>query len=109
MPWKISRKPLSPNPLKEETMPTRKPKKSVERRTIARPKIGVTGNPFIANDFKEQDTWRMFRIMSEFVEGFEALRNIRPAVTIFGSARTLQNAEDYQLSRKIAYRLSKKG
>jgi uncharacterized protein (TIGR00730 family) len=80
-----------------------------ERRTAPRPKNGSAQNPFIANDFKEQDTWRMFRIMSEFVEGFEALRNIRPAVTIFGSARTLSNAEDYQMARLIAYSLSKKG
>ena len=91
-------------------MPKPKHKEAfVERRTVARPKNGSSQNPYIANDFKEQDTWRMFRIMSEFVEGFEALRNIRPAVTIFGSARTLQNAEDYQLSRLIAYSLSKKG
>ena len=51
----------------------------------------------------------MFRIMSEFVEGFENLRNIRPAVTIFGSARTLESARDYELARQIAYGLSKKG
>lgn len=96
-------------------MPKKTPKASkrktpiVERRSISRPKANGSNNPFIANDFKEQDTWRMFRIMSEFVEGFEALRNIRPAVTIFGSARTLENAEDYQLARKIGYALSKKG
>jgi uncharacterized protein (TIGR00730 family) len=90
-------------------MPKRKSNKTIERRAIVRPKNGASGNPFIANEFKDQDTWRMFRIMSEFVEGFEALRNIRPAVTIFGSARSLQNSEDYQLSRKIAHRLSKKG
>jgi len=88
-------------------MPTKK-KKSAERRKIGRPN-GKSQNPFIANDFKEQDTWRMFRIMSEFVEGFEALRDIRPAVTIFGSARTLPNASDYKLSRDIAYALAKKG
>src|SRR6185369_8736173 len=88
-------------------MPKRK-----ERRVVARPKDGrpaANQNPFIANEFKEQDTWRMFRIMSEFVEGFESLRDIRPAVTIFGSARTVQNAPDYQLARKLAFGLSKKG
>src|ERR1051325_8460977 len=87
-------------------MPKRK-----EKRSVARPKNGnVKGaNPYIANEFKDQDTWRTFRIMSEFVEGFEALRNIRPAVTLFGSARTLQNPEDYQMARKIGYGLSKKG
>ena len=83
-------------------------KPAVERRHSPRPK-GNGGNPFIANEFKEQDTWRMFKIMSEFVEGFEALRNVRPAVAIFGSARTQENAKDYRLSREIGYRLSKKG
>ena len=68
-----------------------------------------SANPFIANDFKEQDSWRMFRIMAEFFEGFEALREIRPAVTIFGSARTLSSADEYQLAREIAFKLSKKG
>jgi uncharacterized protein (TIGR00730 family) len=86
-----------------------KAKPFVERRVVARPKDRSSQNPYIANDFKEQDTWRMFRIMSEFVEGFEALRNIRPAVTVFGSARTLQNDEDFQLARLISYSLSKKG
>jgi uncharacterized protein (TIGR00730 family) len=66
-------------------------------------------NPYLANEFREQDAWRMFRIMSEFFEGFENLRNVRPAVTIFGSARINQNNKDYQLARKIAYGLSKKG
>src|SRR5579862_6908565 len=90
-------------------MPKRKSKKKPERRSVARPKNGGSASPYIANEFKEQDTWRLFRIMSEFVEGFEALRDIRPAVTIFGSARTPEPAKDFQLARKIAYKLSKKG
>jgi uncharacterized protein (TIGR00730 family) len=68
-----------------------------------------SANPFLANDFKEQETWRIFRIMSEFVEGYESLSGIRPAVTMFGSARTPQNSVEFQLARKIAYQLSKKG
>ena len=92
-------------------VPMRKsnPKAFPKRKAAGSPKNGSSQSPFIANDFKEQDTWRMFRIMSEFVEGFEALRGIRPAVTVFGSARTLKTAKDYQLARKIAYLLSKKG
>lgn len=88
--------------------PSKKLPVSRERRSVKRPN-GAAANPFIANDFKDQDTWRMFRIMSEFVEGFEALRGIRPAVTIFGSARTQEKTEDYQMARLIAYGLSKKG
>ncbi|HTA77595.1 MAG TPA: TIGR00730 family Rossman fold protein [bacterium] len=89
-------------------MATRKKKPVVNRRQGFR-EAGRSNNPYIANEFKEQDTWRMFRIMSEFVEGFESLRGIRPAVTIFGSARTPETAKDYQLARKIGAALSKKG
>ena len=53
--------------------------------------------------------WRVFRIMGEFVEGFEALSNIGPAVSIFGSARCKQNTAHYKLAQRIAYLLSKEG
>ena len=88
-------------------MPTRK--KGPKRKAIGGNHRPVLYNPLIANDFKDQDTWRMFRIISEFVEGFEALRNIRPAVTIFGSARAIPASADYKLARDIAFQLSKKG
>ncbi len=52
-------------------MPRRKPARTKERRTSVRPKNGKEANPYIANEFKEQDAWRMFRIMAEFFEGFE--------------------------------------
>ena len=56
------------------------------------------------------DSWRMFRIMSEFVEGFEGMSAIDiPAVTIYGSARTPQGHEDYLLAEKIAAGLVKDG
>jgi uncharacterized protein (TIGR00730 family) len=42
------------------------------------------------------ESWRIFRIMAEFVEGFESLANLGPAVTVFGSARTKPGAPDYQ-------------
>ncbi len=63
----------------------------------------------MAMDFRDQDTWRMFRILSEFVEGFEDLSDIRPAVTMFGSARVPEGAPEYQTARRIAQLLSKKG
>jgi len=47
-------------------------------------------------DLKGAETWRIFRIMSEFVEGFEELSNIGPAVTIFGSARFHRNHKYYK-------------
>lgn len=48
----------------------------------------LSSTPSAADSFIHTDTWRIFRIMGEFVEGFEALTNLGPAVTIFGSART---------------------
>jgi len=56
-----------------------------------------------------RDTWRVFRIMAEFVEGFESLANIGPAVTIFGSARTKPDDPYYQAAEKTAALLAKSG
>jgi len=58
-----------------------------------------------AVDFTKEDPWRIFRIMSEFVEGFEDLSKIGPAVTIFGSARTKPNTRYYKLAEAIARKL----
>jgi uncharacterized protein (TIGR00730 family) len=55
------------------------------------------------------DTWRVFRIMSEFVDGFETMSQIGPAVSIFGSARTPRNHPDYAKTRKLAFMLAEKG
>ncbi len=55
------------------------------------------------------DSWEVFKIMSEFVEGFEKLGRIGPCVTIFGSARTHSNHRYYKLAEEIAYMLTKKG
>ncbi len=56
------------------------------------------------------DSWRMFRIMSEFVDGFDAMSAIDvPAVTIYGSARTPVDHKYYLLSEKIAAGLAKAG
>ncbi len=60
-----------------------------------------------AVDFTQEDPWRIFRIMSEFVDGFEALSNIGPAVTIFGSARSKPTDRYYKLAEKIAFKLAK--
>lgn len=77
------------------------------RNKALKKKFPVTST--VALDFREQDPWRMFRIMSEFVEGFEDLTDIRPAVTIFGSARTKPSAKEYQDASKVAELLSEKG
>ncbi len=63
---------------------------------------------FIKNDFRFQDTWRIFRIMSEFVEGFEILSEIKKAVAIFGSRRIKPQHPYYKLAYETAYYLGKK-
>jgi uncharacterized protein (TIGR00730 family) len=57
----------------------------------------------------QDDTWRMFRIMAEFVEGFETLSRIGPCITIFGSARTPVNHRYYKLTVKVARLAVKNG
>lgn len=53
------------------------------------------------------DTWRVFRIMAEFVEGFEEMSDLGPAVTIFGSARTRPDHPDYKAAERTAALLVK--
>ena len=64
---------------------------------------------FKENDFTTQDPWRIFRIMSEFVEGFEELAKIGPAITVFGSARTKASDKYYKLAEEVAFLLAKDG
>ena len=64
---------------------------------------------YLLEDFKQQDTWRMFRIMAEFVDGFEALAECVPAVSIFGSARVTPEHPDYQKAEAIARQLAREG
>lgn len=54
------------------------------------------------NEIKTNDSWALFKIMSEFVEGYEKMSSIGPCVSIFGSARTLENHPAYDLSVKVA-------
>lgn len=60
-------------------------------------------------DFTGEDTWRVFRIMAEFVEGFETLSGLGPAVAIFGSARTKKGNRFYQKAERLAHLLVKEG
>ena len=61
------------------------------------------------DDFTKEDTWRIFRIMSEFVDGFEVLSKVGKAVSIFGSARTKPDAKFYKLAEEVAYHIAKAG
>jgi uncharacterized protein (TIGR00730 family) len=62
-----------------------------------------------AEAFLHSDPWRVLRITSEFVEGFDTLAQIGPAVTIFGSARIKRDDPMYAAAREVGHRLSKAG
>jgi uncharacterized protein (TIGR00730 family) len=57
---------------------------------------------FIVDELTKDDTWRMFHIMAEFVEGFEVLPEVYPAVTLFGSARVARSSPIYRTTEKLA-------
>jgi len=64
---------------------------------------------YLIDDFATQDTWRIFRIMAEFVEGFEGLSRLGSCVTFFGSARVKENDPHYEMARQTAAALVEKG
>jgi uncharacterized protein (TIGR00730 family) len=64
---------------------------------------------YVINEITIKDSWRLFHIIAEFVEGFEALAELPPAVTIFGSARAKPEDEVYQKAELIATRLAENG
>jgi len=61
------------------------------------------------NNFQIEDSWRVFRIISEFVEGFEIMSKVGECVSIFGSARTLPGTPDYEKAQEIARMLTQIG
>ena len=61
------------------------------------------------NDLAKEESWRMFRIIGELVEGFDSLSGIEPAVTIYGSARLKAGDELYAQTEEIAHRLGEMG
>ena len=61
------------------------------------------------NEIRANDSWAIFKIMSEFVNGYETMARIGPCVSIFGSARTKIDNKYYVLAEKIAFEISKAG
>lgn len=61
------------------------------------------------NETKSNDSWSIFKIMSEFVEGYDRMQKIGPCVSIFGSARTKPDHKYYKMADEIAFMLTKKG
>lgn len=80
-------------------------------------KLGSNNEDKIINAFKERDwneiksanSWVIFKVMAEFVEGFEKLAKIGPCVSVFGSARTKDDHVYYKAAEDIAARLVKQG
>ncbi|WP_299625844.1 TIGR00730 family Rossman fold protein [uncultured Tenacibaculum sp.] len=61
------------------------------------------------NEVKTNDSWAIFKIMSEFVDGYERLSKIGPCVSIFGSARTKPDHKYYKLAEEVGYQLTQNG
>lgn len=61
------------------------------------------------SQMKGENSWTMFKVMAEFVDGFETLNKIGPCISIFGSARTQPDHKYYKLAVKIAQRLTDEG
>ena len=61
------------------------------------------------NEIRTADSWQIFKIMSEFVEGFESMSKIGPCVSVFGSARTLPENKYYKTAEEIGFLLTLKG
>ena len=64
---------------------------------------------YIIDDLTKNDTWRMFNILAEFVEGFDVMPEVYPAVTIFGSSRAHPNSLNYKTTENVARLLVKNG
>ncbi|VBB47854.1 conserved hypothetical protein [uncultured Desulfatiglans sp.] len=64
---------------------------------------------FLVDDITIKDTWRMFNIIAEFVDGFDVLPEVHPAVTIFGSARSKPQSQAYKMTVKTARLLVENG
>lgn len=63
----------------------------------------------LKGDFTKEEPWRVFRIMSEFVDGFEELSDVKDAVSIFGSAKTKPESKFYKMAEETASRLVRAG
>lgn len=66
-------------------------------------------NDYEINKLAKEESWRMFRIIGEMVEGFDSLADIEPAVTIYGSARIKPDNKWYKQTEETAYLLGKDG
>jgi uncharacterized protein (TIGR00730 family) len=61
------------------------------------------------NQLAKEESWRLFRIIGELVEGFDKLSGIEPAITVYGASRLKPGTEDFEKTRQIAFLLGKEG
>ncbi len=69
----------------------------------------MVSKQYLIDEITFKDTWRMFHIMAEFVEGFEALAEYHPSVSIFGSSRVKEGDEIYEKAERIGQLLAENG
>jgi uncharacterized protein (TIGR00730 family) len=84
----------------DEHAATKRARQTEDQRLLERPALP---------DWLESDSWRVLRIQSEFVEGFDALAAVGPAVSVFGSARTKPSHPSYKLAREVGRLLALQG
>src|SRR3989339_871085 len=72
-------------------------------------KLNIEPEELPEKDFRSSFHWRIFKIIAEFVEGWEFLANLKKSVTIFGSAVCKEDSKWYQEAQKIGYLLAKEG
>ncbi len=86
------------------------PEENIQTLETERPAENGTHRPMKQwNKIKGENSWTMFKVMAEFVDGFEVLNNVGPCISIFGSARTKPGTYYYELATKIAQRLTEEG
>ncbi len=68
-----------------------------------------TKKRYLIDEISREEAWRLFRILAEFVEGFDALAGVEPAVTFFGSARSKEGDWEYEMARELASMLARDG
>jgi len=71
--------------------------------------MGIRPKRMGKEDFTKEETWRVFRIMAEFIDGFETLSKIGKAISFFGSSRLKPRDKYYKIATQTAYLLSKEG
>src|SRR5262249_4491656 len=93
---------------------TREPARGFRPGVAAPPGVSYHDKPFMdkslqSDDIEARDTWRIFRIMAELVDGFETLSRLPRGVTVFGSARTRPGQPDYAQAEEIGRALAQAG